>query len=270
MKCKSYIRDTKDFLNKLQQIKNIPTNAKLVTMDVSSLYTNIDHNEGAEACFERLENRNNKSVPSEILKRVILLVLKSNIFRFGSRYYKQMNGCAMGTPMAPNVANLFMSKLESKIIHEHFLKTGHKPLVRMRYIDDIFFIWTGDDNSLQDFVNVANSFTEIHHWKSNIKFETNISSEKVNFLDVEIGFKNNKIVTNLYNKPTDAHIYLNAHSCHPNHLIKNIPKRQYIRIKRICSEKADFQKHSQSLTEFFLQRGYSNTLLGKVFEDVKK
>ena len=39
---------------------------------------------------------------------------------------------------------------------------------------------------------------------------------------------------------------------------------------RYVFEKADFQKHSQSLTEFFLQRGYSNTLLGKVFEDVKK
>ena len=50
-KSKTYIRDTKDFLIKLSPIKNFPENNFLVTMDVSSLYTNIDHEEGAEACF---------------------------------------------------------------------------------------------------------------------------------------------------------------------------------------------------------------------------
>ena len=37
----SYIRDTTDFLNKIEDIKMIPENAILVTMDVKSLYTNI-------------------------------------------------------------------------------------------------------------------------------------------------------------------------------------------------------------------------------------
>ena len=52
----------------------------MITMDVASLYTNIDQEEGAEACFEKLETRNNKHVPSSLLKRLILLVLRSNIF----------------------------------------------------------------------------------------------------------------------------------------------------------------------------------------------
>ena len=54
-KCKSYIRYTKDFLIKLSSIKNIPENRSLVTMYVSSLCTNIDHEESAEGCFEKLE-----------------------------------------------------------------------------------------------------------------------------------------------------------------------------------------------------------------------
>ena len=80
----SFIRDTKQFLQKLEEIKkqNIPKQSILVTMDVSSLYTNIDHEEGAQACFTALEKRKNKKVPSEILKSLILLVLKSNAFRF--------------------------------------------------------------------------------------------------------------------------------------------------------------------------------------------
>ena len=45
---------------KLSSIKNFPENNFLVAMDVSSLYTNIDHEEGAEACFQKLEERKNK------------------------------------------------------------------------------------------------------------------------------------------------------------------------------------------------------------------
>ena len=32
-------------------------------MDVSSLYTNIDQEEGAEACYKKLEQRKHKSLP---------------------------------------------------------------------------------------------------------------------------------------------------------------------------------------------------------------
>ena len=45
-KVKSYIRDTTDFLSKLQNIKYVPHNAILATLDVKSLYSNIKHNEG--------------------------------------------------------------------------------------------------------------------------------------------------------------------------------------------------------------------------------
>ena len=81
-KCNSYVRVTKDFLSKLQNIKVLPDNAILVTMDVASLYTNIDHDEGATTCFERLEKRINKKVPSSTIKNLIKLVLSTNVFRF--------------------------------------------------------------------------------------------------------------------------------------------------------------------------------------------
>ena len=76
-KTSSFIKDTKHFLQKIEEInkKKLPENAILVTMDVSSLYTNIDHEEGAEACREKLEERRDKSISSERLKTLILLVL---------------------------------------------------------------------------------------------------------------------------------------------------------------------------------------------------
>ena len=51
-------------------------------MDVSSLYTNIDHLEGAEACYEALEKRENKTVPSILLKKTNFNRLKIQHFSF--------------------------------------------------------------------------------------------------------------------------------------------------------------------------------------------
>ena len=81
-------------------------------MDVSSLYTNIDHEEGAEACFKKLEERKNKSIPSIVIKNLILMILKSNAFRFGNEYFRQKTGTALGTPMAPNYADIFTDSFE--------------------------------------------------------------------------------------------------------------------------------------------------------------
>ena len=115
-----------DFLIKLLSIKNISENSFLVTMDVSSLYTNIDHEEGAET--------------SIAIKNLILMILKSNAFRFANEYYRQITDAAMGTPMALNYANLFMNNFEQNLLRHYSQKTGLSPLVWFRFIVDIFFI----------------------------------------------------------------------------------------------------------------------------------
>ena len=139
-RCKSYIKDTNDFLLKLRTLGDLPPNSILVTMDVSSLYTNIDQEEGAEACYRKLEEREQKSVPSLVLKDLILKVLKHNIFRFRDSFYTQKIGTSMGTPMAPNYANLFMDGFERNLLDSFFEKSGKSPVVWWRYIDDIFFV----------------------------------------------------------------------------------------------------------------------------------
>ena len=156
-KCKSYIRDTKDFLIKLSSIKNIPEKSCLVTMDVPSLYTKTDHEEGAEACFKKLEERKNKSIPSIVIKNLILMFLKSNAFRFANEYYKQITGTAMGTPMTPSYyANSFMDNFEQNSLRGYPQKIALSPLEQFRFIGDTFFIWTGHKDSLDHFI----SFTQ--------------------------------------------------------------------------------------------------------------
>lgn len=45
---KSYVKDTTDFLRDISDLR-VPENSYLVTLDVSSLYTNIPHNDGIAA-----------------------------------------------------------------------------------------------------------------------------------------------------------------------------------------------------------------------------
>ena len=54
----SYIRDTTDFINLISTTK-LPTDSYLVSIDVSSLYTNIPHKEGVEAVLNALLTQTN-------------------------------------------------------------------------------------------------------------------------------------------------------------------------------------------------------------------
>ena len=75
-KYKSYIRYTKDFIMKFSSIRTISENSFLVTMNASSLYANIDDEEVAETCFEKLEERKSKAIPSIFINSLIIMTLK--------------------------------------------------------------------------------------------------------------------------------------------------------------------------------------------------
>ena len=269
-KCKSYIKDTNDFLAKLRDLKDLKANSILVTMDVSSLYTNIDQDEGTEACYESLEQRDRKSIPSLVLKDLIMLVLQRNIFRFKDNFYTQIKGTCMGTPMAPNYANIFMDKFEQGMLDRFYKKTGKRPLIWWRYIDDIFFIWNNDENSLNEFIHFAQTYSESQGMRSKINFTVNHSVEEVSFLDVLVKKKGNKLVTSVYSKPTDSHLYLSQQSNHPKHMIKNIPKSQFLRLRRICSDNSDFINQCSKYIKYFVNRGYDEKKLINAAKEVSQ
>ena len=65
----SFIKETTHFLNKLKQLGQLSPNALLVTLDVSSLYIDIPHNEGITACRHFLDtpDRNSSTVCTETM-----------------------------------------------------------------------------------------------------------------------------------------------------------------------------------------------------------
>ena len=94
-----------------------------------------------------------------------------------------------------------------------------------------------------------------------IKFTAEYSRGKINFLEVAVLKKGNQLVTDLYIKPTDTHQYLHASSCHVSHCKKSIPYSQTLRLNRICSKNAFFDKRCNELEIWLKERGYSDKLV---------
>ena len=78
-------------------------------------------------------------------------------------------------------------------VETEFLETQtDKPFWWVRYIDDIFFIWTDGQEKLKVFSEDLNKF------HPNLKFTSDSSDENVPFLDLKVKLKQGKIETDLY------------------------------------------------------------------------
>ena len=68
----SYLKDTTDFLNFIEKTK-LPKNTILVSMDVTSLYTNIPQEEGITTVCEAYEEfyQENPPIPSRYLREML-------------------------------------------------------------------------------------------------------------------------------------------------------------------------------------------------------
>ena len=85
-------------------------------MDVASLYTNITHSDGINACEKAWGERDIKDPPTQTMVKLFTLVLKCNNFEFNGQHYLQVQGTAMGTKKAPAYANMYMGRLEKQLL----------------------------------------------------------------------------------------------------------------------------------------------------------
>ena len=81
----SYIKDTNDFINKIDNFA-VPPNSFLVTMDVKSLYTSIPNNEGIASVKKKYDHYPNKTIPTKIITTFLALILTLNNFIFNSKF----------------------------------------------------------------------------------------------------------------------------------------------------------------------------------------
>ena len=81
-------------------------------------------------------------------------------------FYNQIDGIAMGSPLAPVLANICMGFHESKWLNEYNL---NKPKFSLRYVDDILATFDSEQDSLDflNFLNNMHSNITIHYRKTN-------------------------------------------------------------------------------------------------------
>ena len=263
----SYVKDTYDFVEKIKKI-TMPQAAFLFSIDIDSLYTNIETHAGLKAVKDIFNKYPDRGRPDAELLELLSLNLTKNDFEFNNKFYLQTKGTAMGKRFAPSYANIYMAMWEETALKKCILKPTHY----FRFLDDIFGIWEHSKEDFEDFIKVLNT----HHRSITIKFVTD--TNKIDFLDVTV-FKgplfntSGKLDLKVYFKETDTHALLHKTSFHPPHCYTGIVKSQLLRFHRICTQEQDFKTACKILFCALRKRGYTRTFLRKAqdtFLEVKE
>ena len=111
------IKNTKYVLEKIKR-EHIPNDHLLVSFDVKSLFTNVPLDETIEIILNRIYDKNEIStdIRKSEIKELLNLCIKSVHFTFDGNIYVQNDGVAMGWPLRPVLANIFIVELERSVI----------------------------------------------------------------------------------------------------------------------------------------------------------
>lgn len=250
----SYLKDSTDFINGVSDL-NIGPGSYLVTADVTSLYTNIPIADCITAIdlFCRSVGCEYTALVTELSR----FILTNNYFEAEGVLFRQKWGMAMGTPFAVSAAVIYMARLEEPLLSTKDL------LFYKRFIDDIFFIWSGNLFDLHSFLHQFNNLAPT------IKITWDISQEKVNFLDMVIRIEEqDKLSTMPYQKPLNRYLYIPFNSYHPSHSKRSFIKAELIRYVRLSSRLHNFLEIRNKFFNRLQNRGYPRQFLLEVFAEV--
>ena len=226
-------------------------------------FLNVPIDDAMIILLERLENDESlgdrTALTPDCICRLTELCLRSTYFAFqGNIYmYKQKEGTAMGSPLSPVIANLFMEDFETTAL----MTAELQPKIWKRYVDDTFVIWPHGRTKLNEFLSHINS---LHH---KITFTVEIEeNNQLPFLDILIRRKHTSLETTVYRKPTNTNQYLNFRSHHHPRIKLGIVQCLTKRASSICS-KHHLQQELDLLKEIFTANGFPEK---KVEESIRK
>ena len=262
-------KDTFTFIEDLRIASDEVSDKYIVSYDVVSLFTNIPLHETIDLAADLIfKDRPSMKCSKEDLKKLFLQATSRTNFMFDGDHYDQIDGVAMGSPLGPTLANLFMGHHEKNWL-DQFPRNKGTVIFYRRYIDDIFAVFNSADE--------ANEFLEyLNARHSSIKFtcEHNESST-LPFLDVLIN-NSGGVSTSLYRKKTYTGLLTNFYSytakSYKIGLIKNLLHRAFeinsswfsfhIEIKRVHKilQQNSFPKHLiDRVTKIFIEKAHRSS-----------
>ncbi|XP_046588309.1 uncharacterized protein LOC124293079 isoform X2 [Neodiprion lecontei] len=178
---------------------------RLISLDVVSLFTNIRKDLVLKVINESWDNiKHLVKVPKFLLIKLIEFCFETSYFTYNGVLYRQVEGCSMGNPASPVLANIVMNYVLQQIITVLPFNIAFIKL----YVDDT--IAAVPETELNRVLELFNSFEE------NIQFTMEVEQNGcIPFLDIMVERSNNHLKTNWYTKPTSSGRILNFCSNHP-------------------------------------------------------
>jgi len=239
--------------------KIINDNDVLISLDVTSLFTNVPLNlalDGLQKRWPLIESKTN--IPKNEFLSAIDLIFSSNFFTFNNVIYKQIFGTPMGSPLSPVIADIVMRDLETTCLQ----KLKFNPIFYHRYVDDI--ILTIPSEKMDSVLNTFNSYHE--RLQFTIELEVNRS---LSFLDLRLTISDNTIYIDWFQKNTFSGRFLSFHSnhplCHKIGTIYNLVDRAFL-----LSHPKFHQKNITLVIDFLIENGFPlNLIFRKINERLK-
>jgi hypothetical protein len=240
-----------------------PEKLHLASYDVSSLFTNVPLEETIEIIIQaNLKGKLHKTFKTPQLRKILSLCTSECKFLFNGDTYEQKDGVAMGSPLGPTLANIFMVDFEEK-----YVKTAPdniKPAFYKRYVDDILV-------GFQDATNIEKFWQHINEKHQNIKFTTELESDgKISFLDILISKNDENTSTSTFRKKTFTGLITKFNSFIYNRYKDGLISCLLYRAYKICSDIHTFGKEVDWLRELFVRNRFPIGTFNKIWKDFKK
>ena len=114
-----HLKNTQHFIQQLQG-KRLQAGESITSFDVKALFTSVSVQPSIQIVQNRLQQdttlpqRTTMSIPQII--SLLQFCLTHTYFLFQGKYYEQVQGAAMGFPISPLIANIFMEEFEVKAL----------------------------------------------------------------------------------------------------------------------------------------------------------
>ena len=261
------VASSSEFVNELSLLKPGPTDV-CVSFDIRSLYTNVPLKEVIEDIIKVVYSTSTSSgnifkhqdckITKTVLRNMLILCSQS-IFLYNKNVYKQCDGVAMGSPLAPLLANWFVCRTEDNILNnkQHH---SYKPVIYKRYVDDIFAVF-GSPEERDTFFNILNSA------HPNLQFTMETANPNLPFLDVCITIDDGAYNTQVYRKPTNTGVLMNYECMAPTKWKKALIKCLLNRAYRVSSSFEYFSAEMVKIRNSLQRNGYPSTYINRIFHE---